>query len=70
MIFSLQTLVDFVGENFGLDRGDLIYTGTPEGIGSLKNGDAVEVYWGEGIGRILPNSCEQLIESILYTKQS
>jgi fumarylpyruvate hydrolase len=49
MIFSLQTLVDFIGENYGLGKGDLIFTGTPEGIGTIQNGDLLEVLWGEEI---------------------
>lgn len=47
MIFSLQTLVDYIGENYGLGRGDLIYTGTPENIAKLKDGDKLEVQWGD-----------------------
>ncbi|MFJ7513028.1 fumarylacetoacetate hydrolase family protein [Peribacillus simplex] len=47
MIFSIQTIVDYVAENFGLGTGDLIYTGTPEGIGTLQDGDVLEVQWGE-----------------------
>lgn len=47
MIFSLQSLVEFIAENFGLGAGDLIYTGTPEGIAKLQSGDVLEVRWGE-----------------------
>ncbi|RAS83744.1 fumarylacetoacetate hydrolase [Priestia endophytica] len=47
MIFSLQTLIDFIAENFGLGAGDLIYTGTPEGIGTLQHNDSLEIMWGE-----------------------
>jgi 2-keto-4-pentenoate hydratase/2-oxohepta-3-ene-1,7-dioic acid hydratase in catechol pathway len=51
MIFSLQTLIDFIGQNYGLGKGDIIYTGTPEGIGTLADGDVVEVQWGnENLG--------------------
>ncbi|MCL6594428.1 MAG: fumarylacetoacetate hydrolase family protein [Alicyclobacillus sp.] len=32
MIFDMQTLVDYIGRHFGLAAGDLIYTGTPEGV--------------------------------------
>ncbi|WP_446715618.1 fumarylacetoacetate hydrolase family protein [Bacillus sp. OTU530] len=46
-IFSLQTVVDFIAKHFGLGPGDLIYTGTPEGIGILRDGDVLEVQWGE-----------------------
>ncbi|MBO8157588.1 MAG: fumarylacetoacetate hydrolase family protein [Bacillaceae bacterium] len=43
MIFSLDTLVRYIGEHFGLDRGDVIYTGTPEGVGPLTSGDVLEM---------------------------
>lgn len=49
MIFSLEILTAFIAENYGLGRGDLIYTGTPEGIGTLADGDTLEVHWGEEI---------------------
>ncbi len=47
MMFTLQTLIEFIAENYGLGKGDLIYTGTPEGIGKLQNNDTLEVLWGE-----------------------
>jgi fumarylpyruvate hydrolase len=47
MIFPLQTLVDFIADNYGLGAGDLIYTGTPEGIGKLQSGDLLEIKWGD-----------------------
>lgn len=43
MIFSLQTLIDYVGQHFGLDAGDVLYTGTPAGVGPLRDGDALEL---------------------------
>lgn len=46
MIFDLQTIVDFTAEHFGLGAGDLIYTGTPEGVGAVADGDRLELAWG------------------------
>ncbi|TLS54314.1 fumarylacetoacetate hydrolase family protein [Paenibacillus antri] len=43
MIFSLQTLVDHLGMNYGLDEGDVIFTGTPAGVGPVADGDALEL---------------------------
>ncbi|MCQ6561077.1 fumarylacetoacetate hydrolase family protein [Paenibacillus mendelii] len=43
MIFSVQTLVDYIGANFGLDAGDIIYTGTPAGVGAVQDGDLIEM---------------------------
>lgn len=49
MIFNLQTIVDFVGVEFGLEEGDIIFTGTPEGVGSVTNGDQLKLLWGKEI---------------------
>ncbi|MDO3408974.1 fumarylacetoacetate hydrolase family protein [Saccharibacillus sp. CPCC 101409] len=47
MIFDLQTLIDHIGERYGLDEGDLIYTGTPEGVGPTVSGDVLELFWND-----------------------
>ncbi|MNG37022.1 Fumarylpyruvate hydrolase [compost metagenome] len=47
MIFNLQTIVDFIAKHYGLGPGDIIYTGTPEGVGAVKDGDRLELLWGE-----------------------
>lgn len=47
MVFGLQQLVDFTGRAYGLGPGDLIFTGTPAGVGALAEGDALEVWWNE-----------------------
>lgn len=47
LIFDLQTLIDYTAEHFGLGQGDLIFTGTPEGVGPALNGDHFFMQWGE-----------------------
>lgn len=49
MIFPLESLVAFIGENIGLKKGDIIYTGTPSGVGPLRNGDRIEMLWGDQV---------------------
>ncbi|MFQ5876764.1 MAG: fumarylacetoacetate hydrolase family protein [Acidobacteriota bacterium] len=51
MIFSVARLISFVSEVMTLEPGDLIATGTPEGVGPLRHGDEVAVSI-EGIGRL------------------
>ena len=58
MIFSVRELIAFLSRSFTLEPGDLILTGTPNGVGVfrnpkifLQNGDLVEVEI-EGIGKI------------------
>ncbi len=43
MIYSIATIVAYLSEIMTLEPGDLIATGTPEGVGPLEAGDVVEV---------------------------
>jgi 2-keto-4-pentenoate hydratase/2-oxohepta-3-ene-1,7-dioic acid hydratase in catechol pathway len=43
MIFKIPEILAFVSKNFTLEPGDIIITGTPSGVGPLKDGDVVEV---------------------------
>jgi len=49
MIFSLQQIVDFCGSHFGLGSGDIIFTGTPAGVGPVADGDVLQLSWGENV---------------------
>ncbi len=49
MVFGVATIVEFVTEFMTLLPGDVILTGTPEGVGELAPGDVVEVEV-EGLG--------------------
>jgi 2-keto-4-pentenoate hydratase/2-oxohepta-3-ene-1,7-dioic acid hydratase in catechol pathway len=42
-IFSIPALLSFITAAFTLEPGDMILTGTPSGVGPLKDGDRVEV---------------------------
>jgi|SRR5690606_6019387 len=42
MIFDFDTLITFISQHITLRKGDLIYTGTPEGVGSVGVGDRLE----------------------------
>lgn len=39
MIYPVATQIAYLSQVFGLSTGDLIYTGTPAGVGPLKPGD-------------------------------
>ena len=43
MIFSVDVIIRWIAEVMTLEPGDVIATGTPAGIGSLADGDVVEV---------------------------
>ncbi|KUP22019.1 fumarylacetoacetate hydrolase family protein [Paenibacillus sp. DMB5] len=47
MIFSLQKIVEFIASRYGLGKNDLIFTGTPAGVGPVVSGDSFELFWGE-----------------------
>jgi 2-keto-4-pentenoate hydratase/2-oxohepta-3-ene-1,7-dioic acid hydratase in catechol pathway len=58
MLFQIPTLVEFISHYLTLEVGDMIFTGTPPGVGLgmkppqfLNPGDRVEV-WIEGIGSL------------------
>jgi 2-keto-4-pentenoate hydratase/2-oxohepta-3-ene-1,7-dioic acid hydratase in catechol pathway len=51
MVFSVSTLIAFVSSVMTLEPGDLLFTGTPAGVGILKDGDEV-VCEIEGLGKL------------------
>lgn len=42
MVFSIDYLIAYVSQFITLKKGDLIYTGTPKGVGSIVVGDKLE----------------------------
>ncbi len=44
MIFTFAKIISFISSYFTLKVGDLIYTGTPSGVGPVKIGDKLEGY--------------------------
>ncbi len=38
-IFKIEEVIAFISQLFTLERGDLIFTGTPEGVARLNSGD-------------------------------
>jgi 2-keto-4-pentenoate hydratase/2-oxohepta-3-ene-1,7-dioic acid hydratase in catechol pathway len=49
MVFNVGVLIAYISSIMMLEPGDLIFTGTPAGVGELKNGDEVVVEI-EGLG--------------------
>lgn len=47
LLFSFNSIIAFVSQYITLKKGDLIFTGTPEGVGQVKQGDQLEA-WLEG----------------------
>jgi 2-keto-4-pentenoate hydratase/2-oxohepta-3-ene-1,7-dioic acid hydratase in catechol pathway len=51
MMFSIDRILHYISQFCTLLPGDLIATGTPEGVGPVQNGDVVEVFV-EGVGML------------------
>jgi acylpyruvate hydrolase len=47
MIFKLEDIVSHISQYMTLKIGDLIYSGTPEGVGKVNSGDLLQGYIGE-----------------------
>jgi len=44
MIFSFEKIIAYISKFMTLRTGDLIFTGTPAGVGSVKIGDKLEAF--------------------------
>ena len=47
ILFSFEKIIAFVSQYITLKKGDLIFTGTPEGVGQVHQGDKLEAWIGE-----------------------
>jgi acylpyruvate hydrolase len=47
MIFGFNEIIEYVSKFFTLKTGDLIFTGTPSGVGQLKRNDNLVAYLAE-----------------------
>jgi 2-keto-4-pentenoate hydratase/2-oxohepta-3-ene-1,7-dioic acid hydratase in catechol pathway len=51
MVFNVGVLIAYVSSIMTLEPGDLLFTGTPAGVGILEDGDVVDVEI-EGLGKL------------------
>ncbi|NCI51508.1 fumarylacetoacetate hydrolase family protein [Sediminibacterium roseum] len=47
LIFSFDTIVSHISQYFSINIGDLIYTGTPAGVGECVTNDLLEGFFGK-----------------------
>lgn len=47
MLFSFDKIIAYVSQYITLKTGDLIFTGTPAGVGAVKLGDKLEAFIGD-----------------------
>ena len=43
MIFSFEDIILHLSKIVDFKKGDIIFTGTPEGVGALESGDQIEM---------------------------
>jgi 2-keto-4-pentenoate hydratase/2-oxohepta-3-ene-1,7-dioic acid hydratase in catechol pathway len=51
MVFDIPSLLSYISHVMTLEPGDLVLTGTPEGVGTLAPRDVVQVEI-DGISRV------------------
>jgi len=51
MIFKIPEIISYISSIMTLEPGDIIATGTPEGVGKIEHGDVIDA-WIEGIGTL------------------
>jgi 2-keto-4-pentenoate hydratase/2-oxohepta-3-ene-1,7-dioic acid hydratase in catechol pathway len=44
MIFNIAELISYISQYVSLKVGDLLFTGTPEGVGPVNKGDVIQGY--------------------------
>lgn len=56
MLFGIDQLIAYISRYFTLKTGDLLYTGTPAGVGPVQIGDRLEGFLGEQ--KVLELNCK------------
>lgn len=52
MLFSAAEIISYLSHQFRLTPGDLIFTGTPEGVSPIVNGDIIEASIGNQLSML------------------
>jgi 2-keto-4-pentenoate hydratase/2-oxohepta-3-ene-1,7-dioic acid hydratase in catechol pathway len=52
MIFPVNRLLEFLDATYSLRPGDIVFTGTPAGVGVVVPGDRIDAALGEGDSRL------------------
>jgi 2-keto-4-pentenoate hydratase/2-oxohepta-3-ene-1,7-dioic acid hydratase in catechol pathway len=55
LIYNCRRLIEFASEFYTLYPGDLVYTGTPDGVGPVKPGDVIICRSAPALGELKIN---------------
>ena len=44
MIFSFEKIISFISRFITIKKGDIIFTGTPKGVGAVEIGNKLEAF--------------------------
>jgi 2-keto-4-pentenoate hydratase/2-oxohepta-3-ene-1,7-dioic acid hydratase in catechol pathway len=47
MIFDFDYIISYISNFFSINIGDLVFTGTPKGVGEIVVGDEIEAFMDE-----------------------
>lgn len=53
LIFSIDNLIAYISQFITLEKGDVLFTGTPQGVAQVKSGDVLEATLSDAAGKIL-----------------
>jgi len=53
LIFPVDTIISYISQFMIFERGDIIYTGTPEGVSRIDHGDKLEAVLQHADGHVL-----------------
>lgn len=64
MLFDIASLISYLSYIYGLRAGDLLFTGTPEGVGQVENGDILhaELFLDNSRSSTLLTSLDAVVE--------
>lgn len=53
LIFPVDRLIAYISKFITLERGDVLFTGTPQGVAPVKTGDNLEASLSDSAGKVL-----------------